>query len=203
MAIRFIYFDLGNVLFDVDHTQAWQQTLPLCSGEAAAIMERFYGWGDVISHMIGELDDVSFFVSMKDLLGFEAPASTLQGCWTQVFQPIPERWEQVRQLQAHFPVGALSNISPCHSRWVEHCIPDLLQFEHRIYSWKVGYVKPREEIFHTARQACGFPPSEILFIDDQPRHVDAARSLGWQALCLSRGEDLLTKVNAHMEGTRS
>ena len=36
----------------------------------------------------------------------------------------------------------------------------------------------------------GFPPAEILFVDDSQKNVDGARAAGWQAALYVQGTDL-------------
>ena len=113
MSIQFIYFDLGNVLFKVDHSKAWDQTITHCQSELMPLMERFYSWGSIIEHMIGNLTDQAFFQQMKDLLEFEGTESQLKSYWETAFQPLPDRWEQVKTLSHRFGLGALSQHLCC------------------------------------------------------------------------------------------
>lgn len=193
--IQYLYFDLGNVLFSVDHQGAWTKTLKHCREEAMPIMERFYDWGLIIEHMIGGVSDSAFFKAMKSLIGFEEKAELLQDFWEGVFHPIPERISQVEQLSKHYPVGVLSNISPVHSSYLEKHFPVMTHFRHRVYSWEVGFVKPREEIFAHAAKQCGYLPSEMLFIDDKLSHVEQARQLGWNALVVDPDSEMLEEIN--------
>ena len=192
--IRYLYFDLGNVLFSVDHQSAWAQTLKYCGEEAMPVMERFYDWGLIIEHMIGGVNDSEFFEAMKMLIGFRKESELLMSFWEGVFHPIEERLAQVERLSERYPMGVLSNISPVHSSYLEKHIPIMKRFRNRIYSWETGFVKPRQEIFDRASEACGHKPEEILFIDDQSGHVEQARQLGWNAVVVSPDSDLLDEL---------
>ncbi len=55
-----------------------------------------------------------------------------------------------------------------------------------IYSHEEGIRKPDPRIFALAAARLGIPPAAIVFLDDVPAHVDAARAGGCQAvLCTS------------------
>jgi putative hydrolase of the HAD superfamily len=51
-----------------------------------------------------------------------------------------------------------------------------------VYSHEVGLAKPDPAVFRLTEQRLGVEPHEIVFLDDQERHVAAARRVGWQAV---------------------
>jgi putative hydrolase of the HAD superfamily len=55
-------------------------------------------------------------------------------------------------------------------------------FEARLFSGRVGLVKPERAMFDLAREALALDLAHALFIDDHPANVEAARASGWQAL---------------------
>jgi putative hydrolase of the HAD superfamily len=55
-------------------------------------------------------------------------------------------------------------------------------FREGVFSARVGLIKPQAEIFELAQRRFGVEPAATLFIDDHRPNVDAARSIGWQAL---------------------
>jgi HAD superfamily hydrolase (TIGR01509 family) len=57
-------------------------------------------------------------------------------------------------------------------------------------SFEVGAVKPEAAIYLRCLQTLGVEPAEALFVDDRRENVEAARSLGMEAL-LFEGEDAL------------
>jgi len=194
--IRFIYFDLGNVLFDVEHTSAWHDTLNATNLPKEVARQRFYNWGAPIDHMTGKISDALFFEEMKQLLEYIGSPVTLKSIWKSVFIPNTVRLQQAQRLTERISGGFLSNISPCHSEHIENRVAAVSHFWPRIYSWQCGFMKPRHEIFELAIASCKFRPEEILFIDDQEQHCEAARSLGMHALQLSPEQPLCQSVEA-------
>ena len=55
-------------------------------------------------------------------------------------------------------------------------------FDPILFSFQLGAVKPEHELFERATRRLGAEPGEITFVDDQPGHVAAARSAGWDAI---------------------
>jgi putative hydrolase of the HAD superfamily len=67
-------------------------------------------------------------------------------------------------------------------------------FDEIIYSAALGVCKPDRVFFTTAESRMGVRTARaILFIDDAPANVDAARSCGWRAV-LYRGRESLAAV---------
>jgi putative hydrolase of the HAD superfamily len=67
-------------------------------------------------------------------------------------------------------------------------------FDEIVYSAALGVCKPERIFFTTAEARMGVRTARsILFIDDSPANVDAARSCGWRAV-LYRGRESLAAV---------
>ena len=61
-------------------------------------------------------------------------------------------------------------------------------FDECLYSCHVGYEKPGAEIFNLALSLVDLPPAATCFVDDVPRNVEAATSLGIHGLLIDRWE---------------
>jgi epoxide hydrolase-like predicted phosphatase len=51
-----------------------------------------------------------------------------------------------------------------------------------VYSHEVGLGKPDPEVYELTAVRLGVAPDEIVFLDDVPANVDAARAAGWHAV---------------------
>jgi putative hydrolase of the HAD superfamily len=51
-----------------------------------------------------------------------------------------------------------------------------------IYSHEVGLGKPDPEVYELTAERLGVAPDEIVFLDDVPANVAAARAAGWHAV---------------------
>ncbi|MGH9487589.1 MAG: HAD-IA family hydrolase [Terriglobales bacterium] len=102
--------------------------------------------------------------------------------WNSIFERrwlIPEPW--VRALLARFRCGLLSNTNVLHFEFLAAEQPLLREFAFRVLSHEVGAVKPEARIYEAAEAAAGCAPEAILYFDDVPGFVAAARARGWQA----------------------
>ena len=55
-------------------------------------------------------------------------------------------------------------------------------FDVRVFSARIGHIKPERAIFDHARHALALDLDNALFIDDHAGNIEAARGFGWQAL---------------------
>jgi 2-haloacid dehalogenase len=58
--------------------------------------------------------------------------------------------------------------------------PFLNLFEHALVSGDIGLIKPDYRIYHRFCRDTGLAPEEIVFVDDSPVNIAAARSVGYQ-----------------------
>lgn len=74
-----------------------------------------------------------------------------------------------------------------------------------IYSHEEGVRKPDPRIFALASERIGFPPCEIVFLDDRPENVSAARACGYQAVLFTSTSQAIADIEAllHAEGAAS
>jgi putative hydrolase of the HAD superfamily len=69
-----------------------------------------------------------------------------------------------------------------------------------IYTHEEGIHKPDPRIFALASERIGFPPGEIVFLDDIPKSVDAARACGFQAILFTSTSRAIANIEALLQG---
>jgi HAD superfamily hydrolase (TIGR01509 family) len=102
--------------------------------------------------------------------------------------------EIIKSLRASYKLALLSNSPSALIREIlaEH---DLAQyFDEIIVSSEVGFIKPSADIFTLALQKLGVSADQALFIDDNERHIQAARSLGIQSIQFTSAQELTTAL---------
>ncbi len=83
----------------------------------------------------------------------------------------------------------LSNMPAPYARGLErHAF--MRCFDGGIFSGDVGLIKPQPEIFHKLETMYDLSGQPILFIDDHPSNIAAARIAGWQTLHLTEPTQL-------------
>lgn len=94
--------------------------------------------------------------------------------------PLPGAVELLQSLWSRIRLMCLSNNNVLH--WNRPAIQPLIRcFEHCFVSFEIGLMKPDPEVFRFVVRASGIPADRILFFDDNPECVEAARQTGMLA----------------------
>lgn len=88
----------------------------------------------------------------------------------------------------------LSNFSGITFEGVPERYPILERLEGVLISGEVGITKPDPAIYRLCEQRFALDPRHLLFIDDSPANVDAARRAGWKAVLFSSPERLRAEL---------
>jgi epoxide hydrolase-like predicted phosphatase len=106
---------------------------------------------------------------------------------------------RVRELRAEgYRTAILTNNVKEWGRYWKESIP-LDEFEVIVDSCDVGLRKPDPEIFRLTCQRLDVAPEAAVFLDDTRRHVEAARSVGLQAILVRDPWEALAELDAILE----
>ena len=180
MIVRAVLFDIGNVLIE------WQP-------------ERFF------DRVIGVDRRVAFFAAVPILemndrvdagVNFQdavAGVIVAHPNWADELAMWRDRWiemasptidHSVRLLRAlrraGHPVFALSNFGNETFQIAQRIYPFLDEFDRRFISAELGMSKPDAAIYQWVEAECAMPQNTLLFTDDRPENIAAARERGWQ-----------------------
>lgn len=103
--------------------------------------------------------------------------------------------EMVHALRTVTPVGLLTNATDRLPRDLDQLNVGSA-FDHIFNSSAIGHAKPDRAIFARVTEALAMPADRVLFIDDSPGHVRAARQFGWKAFHYRGIEPLLDDLAA-------
>ncbi|WP_188186786.1 HAD family hydrolase [Nonomuraea sp. SYSU D8015] len=80
-------------------------------------------------------------------------------------------------IEAGHDVALLSNAPACLADGLDE-LPWIAAIGRRVYSGRIGLVKPDREIYDETARTLGAAPAEIVFIDDRPENVEGAERAG-------------------------
>lgn len=184
-----IVFDWAGVLFHWQPRQLVRRMLPQHASDdaGAARLEReiFEGYGgDWADFDRGLVEVPELVATIAARTGLPEPdVKRVVDAVPAALQPIPGTVALLRRIHAqgrrlHF----LSNMPAPYAEHLEREHDFLRCFESGVVSARVQQIKPEPGIFATAARHFGAEPEELLFIDDVPDNVHAARRAGWSAL---------------------
>ena len=84
-----------------------------------------------------------------------------------------------------YRLGMLSNAMPSMKKAME-ALGMLRWFDVAIASCEIGAIKPAHQMYEAALKALGAAPGEVVFVDDLPANLEAARALGMRAVRMER-----------------
>jgi 2-haloacid dehalogenase len=96
----------------------------------------------------------------------------------------------VEVLQGRYKLALLSNAPSSFFRTLLAKNALEQYFDEIVVSSEVGSVKPSLEIFHLTLERLKAKPDEAIFIDDNPKHVEAGERAGIRSLLFTSVEQL-------------
>lgn len=184
-----IVFDWAGVLFHWQPHRLVQRELPRHALDEAAAkdwaQDIFQGYGGDWADFDRGIVEVSALVArIAARTGLSEPeVRRVVEAVPAELQPMPDTVALLRRLHAQGRrLHYLSNMPAPYAEHLERTYDFLGCFESGVVSARVRQIKPEPGIFDAAARLFGAAPSELLFIDDVPVNVQAARAAGWQAL---------------------
>jgi putative hydrolase of the HAD superfamily len=183
--VKAVLFDYGMVLSGPPEPAAWARMLSV-TNLSEEQFHRGY-WAHRHAYDRGDLTAESFWnhaaASTHAILTPGQLTALLAAdvdFWSTLNPPMLA-WARSLQ-QARIPTGILSNMpGPMETglraryRWID-------EFNHHTWSHSLNLAKPEPAIYLHAAEGLRTQPENILFIDDRPENIEAALTIGMQAI---------------------
>lgn len=189
--IRFVYFDLGKVLYDFDY-RPLQDTIRnrsrLDGDQLASMID-----DDtlMVRYEMGEIETGEFLHLVKQRFALEENIETILAAFNAIFTPLEANLGAALETAETLPCGILSNTSEAHYSFLRPQHPFLHHpAVQSVLSFRVRVRKPDEAIYREAMRVASVEPESILYLDDLGPNVAAARELGWRAIQVEPGMNI-------------
>jgi putative hydrolase of the HAD superfamily len=202
--VRLICFDLGRVLVRI--CDNWQH-----GGEVARLPMPLPRLADPVRHELtqavvesetGRISLDEFCARSGRLFGIDpghiraVSDVYLLGCYDGVGELLDEL------NQRGYQTGCLSNTNDNHWRIMfdsggQDYAP-LAGLRHRFGSQLIGIRKPDPKIYEHVEQALKLEGSQILFFDDLPENIEAARQRGWLGEVIAHDGEPVKQARRHL-----
>ena len=186
-----LLFDLGGVLIE----NSTFKRLNHLMGEPKDFVTLKHLWLTSPSVRRFELGDgspyefaVSFIAEWSLCL---SPEAFLEEFYSWPSDFYPEARNTLHSLRQKYRVGCLSNSNVLHWEKFGGFKDD---FDIAISSHQLGAIKPDNEDFLKALEACSAKPSEVYFFDDSTANIYAAKSLGIKSFHVDGFDSLLNAL---------
>jgi putative hydrolase of the HAD superfamily len=192
-----ILFDLGKVLINFDFGKAYSQLEPLCGYETAEIRKRLAATGLVERLETGLIEPRAFVPPVCEALGIPADYDQFRTIFNCIFDDILIPEELLERLARRYRLVLLSNTNAMHIEILQANYGHMLRHFHRmILSHEVRAMKPNPAIYRAAVEAAGCLPQECFYTDDIAAFVEAARSLGIDAVQFESHQQIERELGA-------
>lgn len=184
--IKFIYFDVGGVvILEFSKTNKWQeltQVLGIKEPDRKRFDKIFNEFEPEICIGKKSLEEFIEVVNLEFGLSLPTDYSMLDD-FVDRFEPNPSLNPILNKLSKQYALGLLTNMYPNMLNKIKNRnILPTIKWDVVIDSSVVGFRKPQDEIYKLAEDKSGFDADRILFIENSPINIDAAKKRGWQTL---------------------
>lgn len=178
--IKFVYFDIGNVMADTnDYFKGATSRFNISLSEFTEFWNGSNGADEMTR---GKITAQEFWhtavrkFNIKNAEHFDFLES-----WLGDYKPIPETHDLAKKISEQYRIGLISNLYPgMITKLVKRGLVADLKYSAVILSCETGFRKPEKEIYKVATESAGVSPGEIFFIDDRQDFLEGADSYGWQ-----------------------
>ena len=180
--IEVVLFDFGGVIAE----DGWKKGLRAIAKANGIDESKFLR--DAINtiydtgYLLGKAPESRFWSALREKTGIKEDDTSITN---EIFPRFVIRdWmiDLVKKLKARqITVGILSD----HTDWLDKFNQrnDFFKwFDYVFNSYHLGKGKRDSSLFDDVARTLGRPPERILFIDDDPGHVDRAGKKGWKAI---------------------
>jgi len=183
--IKFIYFDLGNVILPFDHRRGARQMAEVAGVPPELVWETVFTTDLMERFDRGTVSARGFYDEFCEQSRSRPDFAQFQRACGDIFTLNTALLPVVTQLTAAgYPLGILSNT--CSSHWefaVRRFCGILTQgFAAYALSYEIGAVKPEPAIYAAAAKLAGAQPAEIFYCDDIAGHVAGAQKARFHAV---------------------
>ncbi len=191
-APKALLFDLGGVLVDIDFSRALRAWAPYSALPIEELRARFRQDSAYEQHERGQIDATEYFAHVAKTLELSATLEEIERGWNSIFvSEIRETRALAEAQRKTLPCYVFTNTNHSHQSTWSRLYPGLVRAFDRIFaSHELGLRKPEAEAYTRVCQLTRTRPADILFFDDLPENVQAAKDSGLQAVLVRSPRDV-------------
>jgi len=174
--IRGVLFDLGGVLFTLGEAE-YRREVARRLGLGEALPPAYEEHVPALQR--GEADEVAVWEALS---GRRVSPRSFDDAWLGYFHPVPAMFDLARELRERgLMTAVLSNTQASHVAIMRR-LGLFDGFAPVVMSCEAGRRKPEPGAFQVVLNGMDLAPAEVVFIDDVPAYVEAAREVGLQGI---------------------
>jgi epoxide hydrolase-like predicted phosphatase len=200
--IRNLIFDLGGVILNLSVASTLNQLAALTGWPLEKIMESYASREEFLQYEKGLISDPDFRSALRKIYSIGDTDDVIDTCWNAMLLDIPPgRIEQLKELKGRYRTFLLSNTNSIHVKcfsaelFKAHGLSSLDDlFEKVYYSHVLNMRKPDPEIYRHVLAENNLKASETLFLDDNAKNIEGARSVGIETMLVTNADQLFSNL---------
>lgn len=175
-----VVFDIGNVLIEWQPERYYDATIGEDRRRAMFAEVDLHGMNDRVDQGHG-FRDVIYEVA-ETYPHWRDEIRDWHDNWIEMAQPVIHHSVKLMSAlqEKGVPVFSLTNFGIESYAYAATHYDFLTRFDRDFISGHMGVTKPDPRIYQMLEDASGARPDRLLFTDDRPENIDAARARGWQ-----------------------
>jgi len=197
MSIQAVVFDIGNVLLEWDPHRFYDAKIGVARRKALFEAVDLDGMNHRVDMGEGFRDVI--YAEAEKHPDYREEVRMWHDHWIEMASPeIPYSSKLLRMIRAKgVPVYALTNFGVESFAYAQSVYPVLNEFDQAFVSGELRMMKPDAAIYEALERGTGVAPEGLLFADDRPDNVAAARARGWNAHLFEGPEGWAAALVAH------
>ena len=195
--ISTLIFDFGGVLVNLDRNRCIMNFKELGVDNIDHFLNDFAQQGVFMALEKGLISPEEFRVEIRKMTSKVLKDEEIDAAWCSFLVDVPsEKLDLLLKLRENFRIIMLSNTNSIHFPFAEesylgHKAGEKSPYFHKYYlSFEMKMAKPDLEIFEALLDSEGIEANKCLFLDDGPKNIEQAKSLGLQTYLVSENENL-------------
>lgn len=187
-----IVFDIGNVLLRFSKERARQNFDRVEPGSGPPLVHAMWNTPLGVNLEKGKITGRDFLRLAGGPSGVRMGYSPFRRAFRDIFTPIQANIRLLVRLSESYPTALLSNTSEIHWGYLFKTYPALRSVQWRFASHLMKGLKPDPVIYKKVSEKTGYALDDIVYVDDHPGFVRAAKRLGIRAVCFDGKTPLKT-----------
>ena len=195
--ISTLIFDFGGVLVNLDRNRCIMNFKELGVDNIDHFLNDFAQKGVFMALEKGQISPEEFRLEIRKMTSKTVSDADIDAAWCSFLVNVPaEKLDLLLKLRENFRIVMLSNTNSIHFPFAEesylgHTAGDKSPYFDKYYlSFEMKMAKPDLDIFEALLDSEGIDANKCLFLDDGPKNIEQAKTLGLQTYLVSENENL-------------
>lgn len=196
-SIKTVLFDLGNVLVHIDPGHFWTDLGLAGEKEIIPFKEKYTS--QLIQYEAGYIGTADFLSCLRSLFTENFTTNRIEQAFSGIIrEPVAGMIDIVQHASSRYRTALVSNTNEIHYNICMKRCHSLQFLQNHYLSYQLQTAKPAFNFYEAIIRDQNIIPSELLFIDDSPENIEAAKAVGMKAIHFENIEQL--KIALQNEG---